>query len=64
MWGVQQEPPPLCQHLCDQKQPLAIRAQILNIWRTGSFCPAGILRAVCTMLQGDMCSCLRRVGDE
>ena len=25
--------------LCNQKQQLAIRAQILNIWRTGSFLP-------------------------
>lgn len=31
--------PPVCLHLCDQKQQLAMRAQISNIWRVGSFLP-------------------------
>lgn len=36
---VQQQQPLSSLHLCDQKQHSMIKAQILNIWRTGSFLP-------------------------
>lgn len=49
---------PVSLHLCDQKLQSAVRAQIPNILRTGSFFLCRLLQALCKLLQEFMHSCL------
>ena len=61
--------PPLCLHLCDQKQQSVIIAQIPNIWKLQPLLPylgAGppqLLQAVCKLHQKQVHSCLPQAWD-
>lgn len=61
--------PPLCLHLCDQKQQSVIIAQIPSIWKLQPLLPylgAGppqLLQAVCKLLQKQVHSCLPQAWD-